>query len=161
MKLTLDPLDLKPKYQTETAEGTDQACNTSQVTFDKLNPEAQAAVCAAGGATFHSFDRRTYITIHPPAEKKWFCRSFIGSFEGGGEGQDKARRRAIAFMNQNKLGPEETHLDSGWCLKSGLGGNKVSILTVYVWYRAYEELPYENPIELGCHRVEEITSTLK
>lgn len=69
MKLELDPIDLKPEYQTKDSEGgIDQKCNTRDVVFDKLNEQAQCAVRAVGKAVFHAWDRRTYNAIYPPKE---------------------------------------------------------------------------------------------
>ena len=52
MNLELDPLDLDPKYQegTEAERNINQAINTRDVTFDKLNEKAKAAVTAVGRA---------------------------------------------------------------------------------------------------------------
>jgi hypothetical protein len=68
MKLELDPSDLSPEYQVGTPQDVDQNCSTSQVTFDKLNPKAQAAVLIADKATFFSWDRQTYNAVYPPEE---------------------------------------------------------------------------------------------
>lgn len=54
MKLELDPLDLAPEFQEGDGNKTDQKINTRDVTFDKLNETAQAAVLAVGKATFYS-----------------------------------------------------------------------------------------------------------
>jgi len=66
VKLELDPLDLKPKYQRGTGGDVDQACSTRDVTFDKLNEKAQAAVSTVGRATFYAWDRQTYNAVSPP-----------------------------------------------------------------------------------------------
>ena len=64
MQLFLDPLDLAPPFR----KGDDQAISTHAVTFDKLTPEAQAAVRVVGRATFQSWDKQTYNAIYPPEE---------------------------------------------------------------------------------------------
>ena len=66
MKLELDPIDLSPEYQRGAKGEVDQACNTREVTFDKLNEQAQTAVRAVGRATFYAWDRRTYNAVYPP-----------------------------------------------------------------------------------------------
>lgn len=66
MHLTLDPLDLAPQFQKKVGGYIDQAINTSQVTFEKLNPRAQAAVVAVGKGTFHSLDDQTHNAIYAP-----------------------------------------------------------------------------------------------
>lgn len=72
MQLTLDPSDLKPKYQRILNEGTDmqsvdQSISTSGVSFDKLNEKAQQAVLVVGRGTFYSWNKQTYNAIYPPA----------------------------------------------------------------------------------------------
>ncbi len=66
MRLELGPTDLKQEYQVGKPGDVDQACSTWQVTFDKLNEQAQAAVRVVGGATFYAWDRRTYNAVYPP-----------------------------------------------------------------------------------------------
>ena len=66
MKLELDPLDLKPEYQRGVGSDIDQACSTRDVTFDKLNEQAQTAVSVVGRGTFYAWDRRTYNSVSPP-----------------------------------------------------------------------------------------------
>ena len=66
MRLTLDPLDLKPEFQIRGEHGIDQICNSSEVTFEKLTDPAQAAVRAVGQGLFKAWDGRTYKNILPP-----------------------------------------------------------------------------------------------
>ena len=70
MQIELDPFDLKPEFTEGGAaeKNFDQAINTRDVTFDKLNDKAQQVVRAAGRAVFYAFDRMTYNAVHPPAE---------------------------------------------------------------------------------------------
>jgi hypothetical protein len=68
MKLELDPSDLSSEHQEGTPQDVDQNCSTSQVTFDRLNPGAQAAVRAVGKAIFFSWNRQTYNAVYPPKE---------------------------------------------------------------------------------------------
>lgn len=62
MKLELDPLDLKPKFQ----EDGDQAISTREIAFSHLREEAQKAVSMVGWAMFFFFNRETYNAIYPP-----------------------------------------------------------------------------------------------
>ncbi len=66
MKLELDPLDLKDEYLKGEDGSKDQDINTREVTYDKLNKNAQAAVDAVGKATFYSWGRETYEAVYPP-----------------------------------------------------------------------------------------------
>jgi len=70
MQVELDPLDLKPEFQSGTAEerNIDQGISTRDVTFDKLTDRAQAVVRAAGRAVFYAYDRMTYNAVYPPKE---------------------------------------------------------------------------------------------
>ena len=65
MKLELDPADLKPKWQKGTGNEVDQACSTREVSFERLNEQAQAAVSAVGQGTFYAWDRKTYNAVYP------------------------------------------------------------------------------------------------
>ena len=67
MKVTLDPQDLRPEFQTQTKKGVDQKLSTREITFDMLEEKAQQVVAIAGEALFYSWDRKTYNNILPPA----------------------------------------------------------------------------------------------
>ncbi len=64
MKLCLDPMDLRPEHLT--ADGADQNCSTSLITFAMLNEKAQAMVRLIGSATFYPWHRDSYNRIVPP-----------------------------------------------------------------------------------------------
>lgn len=68
MKVELDPFDLRSEFTRGGAaeKNFDQAINTRDVTFDKLNDKAQQVVRAAGRAVFYAFDRMTYNAVYPP-----------------------------------------------------------------------------------------------
>ena len=67
MKIELDPMDLKPKYQENSGTpAVDQNLSTSQIRFAHLNERAQQVVTAAGCAVFRAWDRLTYNVIYPP-----------------------------------------------------------------------------------------------
>lgn len=66
MKLELDPLDLRSEFQEKDRRGLDQACNTRDVTFEKLSEAAQVAVRAVGRGVFYAWDRQTYNAVYPP-----------------------------------------------------------------------------------------------
>jgi hypothetical protein len=72
MKLALDPVDLKPKFQvnrgTFDVPALHPTVNASEVTFDHLCGSAQRAVLAVGRATYYSWDRETYNAIYPPKD---------------------------------------------------------------------------------------------
>ena len=69
MDLTLNPNDLKREFQRELDFGNlDQAIQTREVTFDKLNEKAQKAVLAVGRATYYSWSGRTYNAVYAPKE---------------------------------------------------------------------------------------------
>ena len=59
MRLTLDPLDLRPEFE-------DEGIPTSQVRFKHFKPEAQKAIRAAGGAIYYTWERDNYNSIRPP-----------------------------------------------------------------------------------------------
>ena len=62
MRLTLDPLDLKPEHRDK-----DRAkLNTSKVRFQHFTGQTQKAIVAAGRATYYAWDRQTYNAILPP-----------------------------------------------------------------------------------------------
>ena len=69
MQLLLDPMDLKPKFQQGKGGSVDQNISTRDVTFDKLNEQAQQAVAIVGRATFYAWDKQTYNAIYPPTAK--------------------------------------------------------------------------------------------
>lgn len=70
MRLELDAADLKPEHQTKDDRGgIRRNCHTKDVTFDKLNEQAQCAVRAVGKAVFYARDRRTQNTIYPPKKQ--------------------------------------------------------------------------------------------
>jgi len=67
MKLTLNPSDLSRVYQTVRGD-VGQVIPTHRVSFEKLSPEAQAAVRVVGRAIFHSWDEKTFVAVFPPKE---------------------------------------------------------------------------------------------
>lgn len=71
MKLTLDPVDLKPEFQTRGEHGyIDQAINTSQVRFEHLDEKAQKAVRVVGRGTFFNWAGDIYNAIDAPTDSR-------------------------------------------------------------------------------------------
>ena len=66
MKLTLDPLDLRPEFQEKTEKGLNKSISTSQITFCHFTDMVQIAICTVGEAVFYSWDHKTHNVIYPP-----------------------------------------------------------------------------------------------
>lgn len=66
MKLELDPMDLKPEFQTGKGYSVDQKISARDIKFDMFKDDIQAAIIAVGGATFYAWDKQTYNAIAPP-----------------------------------------------------------------------------------------------
>lgn len=80
-------------------------------------------------------------------EKQWFCQPLSGGMSGLSV-QVKAHRRALAFLDQNNLKPQEVHITEGYYSKSIEPDDFGSVYMVYVWYLATGPLTYEDPPEL-------------
>ena len=66
MELKLDPSDLAKEFQRGEGPTLDLAISVRDVTFDKLNEKAQAAVRAVGRGVFYAFDGQTYNAVFSP-----------------------------------------------------------------------------------------------
>lgn len=65
MRLILGPQDLKPEFHRQSTLGIDQAIETDEVCWDKLNEAAQNAVRVVGKGTFCSLDLANERDIFP------------------------------------------------------------------------------------------------
>jgi hypothetical protein len=70
MKLTFDPLDLKPEHLR--ADGTPGSphplLSAREVTFDALTTESQKVLSVAGRGVYWSWDRSSYNAVFPPKD---------------------------------------------------------------------------------------------
>ncbi len=78
---------------------------------------------------------------------KWFLKEFCGAVEGFDRIR-KARRRAIAFLNQYSLSPSDVKITEEWLSEPDSANKDSGIYEVCVYYRAEEEFSYEEPPEL-------------